>query len=830
MRWSFALILSFSFLGALPVLAAPGVKVTEDGLVSMGARQLGRVPLPPAPREVVASNIEVAGQGLVHVVISGGQRRAEVLAEASPSGRVLFAGATGPLGVDGEWGQHLRVDKQGVLRYQSRAGAVRCDDQPVYLFPRRYDFSSRRFRPVSARTSAAALPVINAARASAKTPTGAPMNTFKVTFASSQLGDLGNAGNLTPPVELNDGNPATVWAEGLGGDGRGEVIIARSQDAQYGVQAVRIVPGDASSARAFREANRLRSALLILSPKHKYRVVWPLDPATEKGKEREAFWILLPKPVATRCVSLVLETVFPGGLAVGGSGGRTAIGELTFYTELAFGAGGERLIADLKGEDPGRRQAATAALASMGDRGVGLVTALLKGADAGLRERVARILMINNSAGALSALARLLPQLSRPMGALALDALERGGEHTVQAILKLLRGEQLAQEQLVELAPLLGKLGGDGAREALISLAGVGEQTRRAAMVDGLSRLRGAGDASAVMKGAEQASDDLIRADLVLAVGRMPGAPEQGEALARQAAALWRDDAPFELRYRIIGTAGRLDPDGQRALIIKTSCGGDPVLRVAAVDTLRRSASPEATAALVQALEDKDPRVRTSAALSLGRRKLSAVQRGALVARIKKEQWGMVIGQLAQALGAHCGRDAVAALREATRHGPRGYAVDRRALEGMTRCRPRGVGKFLLVTAGDRRWRTGMRTRALSLITPALGKPMAKDLVALFEQLRRGAMRSESDEQVAVAAAGTLGSLGGAEAGNALAGALALEPIPTIRLAAALALGRACQPETRKTLVQASKDAPARVMQAARNSLARCGWSLKKRK
>jgi len=123
-----------------------------------------------------------------------------------------------------------------------------------------------------------------------------------------------------------------------------------------------------------------------------------------------------------------------------------------------------------------------------------------------------------------------------------------------------------------------------------------------------------------------------------------------------------------------------------------------------------------------------------------------------------------------------------------------------------------------------------MRTRALALITPILGKPLTKELVSLFDDLRRRAMRRESDEQVAVAMAGTLGNLGGARAADALAGALALEPIPTIRLAAALALGRVCRAETRGILVQASRDAPSRVMQAARDSLRRCGWNKTKKK
>ena len=194
------------------------------------------------------------------------------------------------------------------------------------------------------------------------------------------------------------------------------------------------------------------------------------------------------------------------------------------------------------------------------------------------------------------------------------------------------------------------------------------------------------------------------------------------------------------------------------------------------------------------------------------------------------ERWGIVLGALADALGAHCTKRGVKALHETVRHGPRSYAVDRRALESLVRCRPRGLGPFMLAMAGDRRWRVAMRTTALSLLDRKLALAHAAALVSLMDRLRRGAARYESDEQVAVAAAGALANLGGEQAAAALADALALEPIPTVRLAAALALGKVCHPSTRKTLEQTTKDAPAKVMQAARNSLARCGWRAKKKK
>ena len=827
MRWNLAICLLF--LLPSPALGAPPVRFGSGGEVWVGPRLLGRIQPVSRPHKFRLESLTAAGRALTHLEITGSKGdRVEILAEAGKSGRTLFAGATGSLGVDGEWRQHLRVDASGVLLYQTRADARRCDGQPVYLFPRRYDFTAGRFRPVSARvTAGGGAPVIQASRTPALAPAAEPMNTFKATFASSQLGDEGSAGNLTRPVELDDGDPATAWAESLGGDGRGEVIIARAPHGHHALRALRILPGDASSPRAFRRANRLRSALLILSAEHRYRVTWAADPAAARGKEREPYWIQLPRPVKTRCVTLVLDQVFPGTLARGGSGGRTAVSELTLFTELAFGGGGEQLLADLRGEDQEVRRAATATLARMGDRGVSLVNGTLQSEDPGRHERAAWVLMASPAASALAPLVRLLPSLSRPTRSLALDALERGGERTVSALRQVL---PRAPDQVADLAPLLGRIGGSAARDLLISLAGRGAEAQRAAVAEGLIRLHGAGDLDAAISAAESAGEDLVRADLVLAVGRMPAASARGAELARRIAAFWKDEAPFELRYRILNALGKLDAEGQRALLEAAVGQQDPALRLAAVDALRRADGPGPAPTLLRALGDGDPRVRASAAMGLSNRALDPAQRSALVARMKVERWGLVAGQLAEALGGHCSGPVVATLRETTRHGPRGYAVDRRALESMVRCKPGGMGKFLLAMAQDGRWRTGMRTQALALIGPDLGAPLTSRLVALFDQLRRRAMRRESDEQVAVAMAGTLGNLGGAAAADALAGALALEPIPTIRLAAALALGRVCRPETRATLAQASRDAPSRVMQAARDSLRRCGWSASNKK
>ena len=154
--------------------------------------------------------------------------------------------------------------------------------------------------------------------------------------------------------------------------------MARAEQAQpspYRLQALRIIPGDAASARSFHQANRIKSALLILSPRRAYRILSSRDPLVDRGRSTDPYWAVLPEPAATTCATFVIEEVYSGaagGPAGTGNGGQTAIAELRFFTELDFQGGAEQLLRDLDGADLPRGAAAVTALSRLGLLGVEL--------------------------------------------------------------------------------------------------------------------------------------------------------------------------------------------------------------------------------------------------------------------------------------------------------------------------------------------------------------------------------------------------------------------------------------------------------------------------
>jgi len=802
--------------------------VAEDGSVSIHQARVARVTLPPGPCSLQVREIAVQGRARVLAIkVSGsGGRAAEVVmltpAKTSKAGAktLIFAGTTGAQGVDGEWSRHLRVDPSGILLFSRRDGAFRCDRAPVYLFPKLYDFSSGSFRPVSSVPRVAGAAEIRATRAAALPPlTEGPLNTFRLTFASTHMGDGQQASALGPPREAEDGQPATAWFEGLGGAGRGEFLTARALPSPYKLRALTIIPGHARDRGTFRKANRIRSALLVFDAKQQYRVIFPKDPLRDQGRIQDPYWIVLPQPLKATCATLIIDQVYPGSLAAKG-GGRTAISELRFFTDLEFEGGVARLLKDLGAEDHQQGQAAVAVLSGLGSRAVSLVSELIKDASPRALKRISMVLIRSRDPASAGPLAKILPRLDPGQRPAVIQALQRLGPEAAPRLIPLL--DQKDQALHREVALLLGTLGGSQARAALLARAGAGSEERRAAVVDALARLSAAAALQAVLEAAEQAAVASRKADLVVTAGRLGRKLHRQQVTAARLARMWPAAEDFQLRYRLIAALGALHPDGHLTLLRSLLSHPDRILRWLAAQQVGRATAGEAVPALVGALRDACPRVRASAAEALGRREASPLIQSALSSLLQKEQWGSPAAEAAEALGKHCGRQAVAALREAVRRGPRGLAVDSRALLSIVRCRPRGLERFLLTMAEESRWRPGIRQRALSLITPSIARVMGQDLVAFFTRQRLRAPTAEAEEKVAIAAAGALPMTKSRAAALALANALALDPLPSIRLAAALALGSACHKVARASLQRAAADADPKVRRAARQSVKQC--------
>jgi HEAT repeat protein len=802
-----------------------------SGVVRVGGARVGKAELGPgkaaAPKLSHAYH-HVAGRRVLHVRIKAGERGWDMVLGPPPARKLIFSGATGLQGVDGEWSRHVKVSSAGVLVYQRRERVDRCDGAPVYLFPRMWDFNAERFRPVASVPRGEGIK-LTASRGVAGVPKGPPLNAFRLVAASTHQGDDGHAVNLAPPSEAEDGNPGSAWSESLGGAGLGEFLTARRPVSPYRLRAVSVIPGDAASAKAFREANRLKSVLLVVSPGERitapsrYQVTFPVDPLKAPGKVEEPFWIVLPKPVPATCATLLIRSVYRGA---GKGQGRTAIAELRFYTELEFSGGLEQVVGDLGSEDEKRGATAVRILSRLGKQGVEVVDRAASDhrSSSVVASRAAQVLTKIRIPEAAGPLCKLAPRVSAAQRREAMEALTSLGTVAATHLVPLLSAGDV--ELRTDVARTLGRIGGETARQALLSCVGQGSDELRRAVTAGLSSLRGAGDLEAVLAAAESARESRRRADLVLAAGRMGagGDPAVKQRTAARIAALWRSTSAdlFELRYRIIGSLGRLDPGGQLPVLREAAGGKDGVLRWFAVEQIRRVPGREVAALLRRYLEDSDPRVRSTAALALGRRARQRTIGIALARRLEKERWTMVARVLAEGLGRHCVPEGIKALRRRLVVGPRG--VDVRALLSIAACSPPDLDRELIAMVGDRKWRTPVRQRALELIGRRSTRARAKELTRLFAELRQEAARSEDGEALAVTAAKVLGRAGGKDAAEALADALALDPHESIRAAAAAGLGRLCDRSARATMKRALQDASRVVRGAAKRANKRCGF------
>ncbi|MCC6749652.1 MAG: HEAT repeat domain-containing protein [Deltaproteobacteria bacterium] len=827
MRRRFLALVGLLYLAAPSASAAPpfplhsaGVSVAADGTVRHAGAALGRLALPRCPCRLRVVRPTVQGHPLLHVVVEGqGPSRAELLYLLDASPERLFGDTTGPVGVDREWSRHLRVDARGVLLYQSREGVTRCDGVPVQLFPRLYDFATRRFRPVTIRPRLEGLPELRAVPERPPEAHGEPVNTFRFVAASTQLGDGRSAEQLVAPVELSDGRAETAWSEDLGDRGRGQFLTARRPSSPYALRALRLLPGDARDLRAFAAANRLQRVLLLLSPTERYRIVFPKDPLAAGGTRPH--FVVLPRPTAATCATLLVEETYPGRLARAPGAGRTAISEVSFFTELEQKGGLAQVARDLAGSSAAHRDEALRVLATLGDRGVPLLGAALETARGEELRRLASVLGHLGRPAAAEPLVRALPRLPSAARREVLEQLAALGTAAVGPLTALVEDEAQPAHLRAEAAQPLGRLGGDATRQLLLRLAGRGPAVLRAAVTEGLAANRSGELALALLAAALAAPDGPRRADLVLAATRASPPDADGAVATRALATLWARSASFEVRYRILHALGRCDPLAPESLLRSAARDRDPVLRWTAVEQLARRRSAPVEPLLRAALSDPDPRVRAAAASGLGTRAPAREAGPALAALLDRERWSFVLRAVAEALGTQCGSAGAAALRRRMERGPPG--LDELALSSWARCGASSVHDELLALARRRDLRPPVRARALALLPNAAAVARRDALLRLFRELRAEAPHSDAAEQVAGSAAAALGRAGGSDAAHALTDTLALDPHDALRTAAAHALGLLCDASSLDTLRRAARnDSAGPVRAAARTALRRC--------
>jgi HEAT repeat protein len=587
-----------------------------------------------------ARSLRIAGRRVVHVKASLPDRGRAV--EGVLVGRTLrrlsliWSGATGPRGRDGEYSVHLKVGPKWILTYQALPSLIRCDERQPRLFLKAYDFNAGRMRPIAPTPRAKNLPVVGA---STQRPSGvaspAGLSSLRFQFASTRLGDGGESLSLSPPHELQDGDPDTAWVEGKGGVGVGEFLEARGMKTPYKIVGMRLIPGHAESPETFNRHNRLRSFVLRLGPKKGYLVEIGTDPVATGKEPATVYWAMFPKPVTARCATLIIRSAYKSEDPPKTSpGGRTAISEIAFLTELDLEGGISRLLRDM---DRGvvSRDTASQILRSLGRKGASRLRKAMGKATRAGRQLLVEVLYESDPSGSAPALVDSLPGLPGQLQRRVLARLASLKEPPVRRMAKLLDRDEISVRLKGRVIEALGEIGSKEAARLLAARLGKGPASLRTRVVDGLadSPVRALSTDSLLRWEAETPAR--AKADRIWAAGlRAAKYPELKKKTAARLLSEWPKAASFEVRFRILQALGRCFSPAETvdtpasfvgeavSLLGRVSRDDEEeLLRWAAVKALSRSRAPGAADLLAAAASDSDPRVRVEAITAMAARK-----------------------------------------------------------------------------------------------------------------------------------------------------------------------------------------------------------------
>lgn len=771
-------------------------------------RGWGSVGAAEAPAGIPA--IEVIGVGIdryIHVRWPGagaGRALETVVFVDHGALRPVYAGATGPRGRDAERAERLRVDGEGVLRYQTAPGVARCDGYDV-LFPELYDPRQGRFRGVIIPAPPGA-PLAAAAHMPAIAP-AEPLGLFRFVAASTVRGDEGRADRLAAPSELDDARSETAWVEGLPGSGRGAFATARSRAPGRKVTGVRL------TRPAGGGYNRLNRIVLMVGSE-RYSVELP---------PTESAWIALPSPIAADCVSIVLDEAAPPNR------GDTAIADAAIYTDLD-GRDGPALLARAIADGAPGVDALAEALTAHGTGAIAAIRATLPGAGAEARRRLLQVAVTVGGPEAAALLAGALSTAGEEERALLSIALARPrktmaqpepalGELALPSLMSMARDPSQAVRARADAIRLAGGWAHGVELRELVALSATDQPLLREAVVT-LGATAHAGELLPIVAGALAAGGPRLGDAARMAMRLAPRlAPEETRSLADAISAAWPNVRGFAPRFHLLRAARSLHSPRLLPIIASARADADEAIRWAAVAAAAAIDGEPGGALLDAAVSDEDPRVRAAAIAALVHR---GSPNGLVAARqaLERDEWPMVRRLAADLLGGgSCGPEVADALRRSAAGDlERSIEVRTAAFDALLRCDSNRAGRLAVQLLASARERTSPVPPSLQAQSAAAAASLGlrEAVPSITRALDALLGRADADSQVALAAALTraLGRFDDPRAeASLLRAAHALTP--PVRAAAIEALGALTDDAAATAIASASGDADASVRRAA---------------
>lgn len=623
------------------------------------------------------------------------------------------------------------------------------------LFRSVYDPSKGVFRPVLAKRPGVD-PSVDIAGDPVNDPPAAPLIEPLVPAGASRgPGDGGTAAGLSMPKETLDRNPATAWMP-FPRNGAGEFITFRTTTDAYGLTRIGIRPLPTQTAAKKKAYDRPKQ-LILTTEKQAYRLTWNQDPASNPDA---VYWFALPKAPQSHCLSLIVESSFaPSESAL------LPIAEVFAETEIDGPDGLSKLAADLNHAK--RRRQAAMLLKRAGEPGVEAIRGAWKKLDLYGRRLAVGILAETDPKKSIPLLVEAVLGNDDRTKETAMKGLTAAPKQAVTGLSAYLQSADSAV--FATAAGVLGELAEPSAVTALIGVTGQGDKKRRQVVRDLLAAiaLRSVDKAEqlyAQLKAADDAGEREKMFDLLRAGA---SSPVLGDRIFEIAGRIYDGSTDFPDRYRALEAMGKVGCKHAATRLIAAAADGDKFIRKVAVEGLGtcRRPSKAVVSTIEHALTDDAPVVRLAGLDVLPATGLLSVSKGRIKALSRTEPWPVVRAKIAGLAKFLPPVDAFSILLGMADDDS---ALVRAAVLGSVVGVP---GKAADAVVEGRLNDNNESTRIKLEAAIAAGKRcQATAVPALLKVLKIGAepLARKEDIEVAVAAAKSLGAIGGTAAIEAL--------------------------------------------------------------
>lgn len=638
------------------------------------------------------------------------------------------------------------------------------DEKPL-LFRQVYDWKKAAFRHVLARRPGFPEPVnIQGSNDPGKGQTRALVEQTVPLAVSRAAGDRGDPILLSPPRALVDGDPATAWMP-LPENGAGEFATFKTLAPVYGVTRVGIRPLPA--VKRPKSYDRPRS-LFLSTENGFFRLSFPSDPIQSP---EEMIWFELPSPQHSRCFSLIVESSYARSAQR-----PLALSEVVFITE-ADGPDGLRKLAEDLNSSQKRRQAALL-LERAGPEATDAIRAVWEDLNLEGKHRAVTVVANGSPKAGVDLLCdgalRGGPELMQS----ALRGIKNAGDVAVPILEKYLVSEEelppakagkgsarAAEEGFGKVVEILAALGTPRALELLASQAGKGGRERRILLRRhlaqmGLARRENADHLFALAeeakdKGRKEALFDFVRA---LAQNR-----RWSSKLRPIVDQLYSAADGFEDRYRALLLVGQLRCFGNRDHLLTSAVDPDHLIRAVAIEALGNcvEGAERARAVAREALGDTAVEVRLAALHTLER--LGAEEKSRkVVARLAVEDAWPGVRARSVHFAARFDPGATLPILSVAKNDS-SPVVRAAALKGAGSISGKEADRLIEDFLANDEEESGIKIMAAGI---AARRCQRTAVPLLFDLLKRGAepQAGSKEVDVAVAAAESLGRIGGSEA------------------------------------------------------------------